>query len=58
LAADNFEYSMMESEKQKIYKLVDNLLFTVQNIDKIMVPPSMIGVLLAHSHLYGHKGLP
>jgi hypothetical protein len=27
----------VDSEKQKIYKLVDNLLFTVQNIDKIMV---------------------
>ncbi len=58
LAADNFEYSMMDGEKQKIYKLVDNLLFTVQNIDRIMVPPRSIGVLLAHSHLYGHKGLP
>jgi hypothetical protein len=30
----------------------------VQNIDRIMVPPSMVGVLLSHSHLYGHKGLP
>jgi hypothetical protein len=56
LAAENFESSIMDGEKQRIYKLVDNLLLTVRNIDQIVVPPSMIGALLAHCHLYGHKG--
>jgi len=58
LSSENFECTIMEGEKQVIYRLTDNLLFTVQNIDKIVVPPSMVGVLLAHCHLYGHKGLP
>jgi hypothetical protein len=58
LASENFECSILDGGKQRIYKLIDNLLITVRNKDKIVVPPSMIGVFLAHSHLYGHKGLP
>jgi len=58
LASEDFCCSVLEGEKQRIYKLIDNLLVTIENIDKIVVPPSMIGILLAHSHLYGHNGLP
>jgi hypothetical protein len=33
LAEENLESSIMEEEKHRIYKLIDNLLLTVRNID-------------------------
>ncbi len=39
------------------YKLVSDLLMVDKDFYKILVPPSMVGLLLAHTHLLGHKGL-
>ena len=58
LASDNFEHATEEKGKHISYRLVDGLLICSKGQDKIVVPESLIGVLLAHCHLYGHKGLP
>ena len=39
------------------YKLVSDLLMVNVNFYKILLPPSMIGLLLSFTHLLGHKGV-
>ena len=56
LAGENFEYVSTENPPVK-YKLINNLLMVEKEYYKIMVPNSMIGLLLSHTHLLGHSGL-
>ena len=53
LASDDFLYT----EGEKDYKLVMDLLMIKINDFKIYIPPTLIGPLLAYTHLLGHKGL-
>jgi hypothetical protein len=53
LASPSFEFN----EDEKNYKLLDGLLMIIDDYEKILVPPSLVGPLLAHLHLSGHKGL-
>jgi len=57
LAGKNFEYTTEHSEKQIKYKLISDLLMIFDDFYKILMPSSMIGLLLSHTHLLGHKGL-
>ncbi len=57
LACKDFEFLDEEDPKQVKYKLVSELLMVEKNFYKILVPDSMIGILLSHTHLLGHKGL-
>jgi hypothetical protein len=50
IAGENFEYITSEDPPTK-YKLINNLLMIEKGYYKIMIPDSMIGLLLAHSHL-------
>ena len=54
LASDNFTFVSNE----KTYRLLNDLLIVANGDFKIMVPPTLIGPLLAYTHLLGHKGLP
>ena len=54
LASDNFTFVSNE----KTYRLLNDLLIMANGDFKIMVPPTLIGPLLAYTHLLGHKGLP
>jgi len=56
LASQDFEYSPNPAEPLK-YKLISDLLMIFEEFYKILLPPSMIGLLLSHTHLLGHKGL-
>ena len=53
LASENFEYT----ENEKTYKLLMDSLMIKDTTFKIMVPPSLVGPLLAYIQLLGHKGL-
>ena len=53
LSSDNFEYI----EDDKSYMLVMDLLMIKVTDYKIMIPPTLVGPLLAYVHLLGHKGL-
>ena len=53
LASENFEYT----ENEKTYKLLMDLLMIIDTAFKIIVPPTLVGPLLAYTHLLGHKGL-
>ena len=57
LTSENFEYIDDKDPKQVRYKLVSSLLMIEQDGYKILIPNSMIGLLLSHVHLIGHKGL-
>jgi len=60
LASDNFEYIEKNETKKKTnvqYKLVFNLLMINKGHYRILVPPSLIGILLSNTHLLGHQGL-
>ena len=57
LAADNFEYVTEHSENPTKYRLVSDLLMIFEDFYKILIPPSMVGLLLSYTHLLGHKGL-
>lgn len=58
LAAPNFEAEMPGVlEVNNKYKLVSDLLMIDKDFHKILVPPSMRGILLSYTHLLGHKGL-
>ncbi len=60
LASENFEYVEKSPNKKRDkaqYKLVFNLLMINKGHYRIMVPPSMVGVLLSNTHLLGHQGL-
>ena len=57
LASKDFEFLDEKDPKQVKYKLVSDLLMVEKNFYKILVPDSMIGILLSHTHLLGHKGL-
>ena len=54
LASNDFEYV----EGENTYKLIMDLLMVKVDSFKIMVPPTLVGPLLAYTHLMGHKGLP
>ncbi|RPH78821.1 MAG: hypothetical protein EHM77_06555, partial [Planctomycetaceae bacterium] len=58
LAGKDFEFIYETEKPPNEYKLVGDLLMIKANFYKILVPPSMIGILLSHQHLMGHKGLP
>ena len=53
MASDDFLYT----EGEKDYKLVMDLLMVKITDFKIYIPPTLIGPLLAYTHLLGHKGL-
>ena len=53
LASHDFEHT----EDEKTYKLVMDLLMVKVEGFKIMIPPTLVGPLLAYTHLLGHKGL-
>ena len=53
LSSDNFEYK----DTEKTYQLLNDLLIIKSSDFKIMVPPTLIGPLLANVHLLGHKGM-
>ena len=60
LASENFEYIEKSTSKKGsdvYYKLIFNLLFILKGSYRILVPPSMIGLLLSCTHLLGHQGL-
>jgi hypothetical protein len=57
LAATDFEYVDDNSGTPIRYKLVSDLLMIDKDFYKILIPDSMIGLLLSHTHLLGHKGL-
>ena len=58
LASNNFEATIIdESQQENQYKLVSDLLMIKKGFYKIIIPPSMVGLLLSHTHLLGHKGL-
>jgi hypothetical protein len=58
LAAPNFEIEYTEiMDLPHKFKLVSDLLMVDKDFYKILVPPSMLGVLLSYTHLLGHKGL-
>ena len=57
LAADNFEYVTEHTENPVKYRLVSDLLMIFEDFYKILIPPSMVGLLLSYTHLLGHKGL-
>jgi hypothetical protein len=58
LAGKNFEFKNTDEPEPNEYKLVGDLLMINANFYKILIPPSMIGLILSHQHLMGHKGLP
>ena len=55
LAGENFEFESTDEPITK-YKLVSNLLMIKKDYYKIYIPDSMIGLLLAQTHLLGHSG--
>jgi hypothetical protein len=57
LAGENFEYVDEHNRGNLRYKLVSDLLMVNVNFYKILLPPSMIGLLLSFTHLLGHKGV-
>jgi hypothetical protein len=57
LAGEDFEFIDEHDPQQFKYKLVSDLLLIYDHFYKIMLPPSMIGLLLSFTHLLGHKGL-
>ena len=57
LAADNFEYTTEHTDNPLKYRLVSDLLMIFDEFYKILIPPSMVGLLLSYTHLLGHKGL-
>jgi len=57
LASQDFEYTTEHAQVPIKYKLVSDLLMVYEDFYKILMPPSMIGLLLSHTHLIGHKGL-
>jgi len=57
LASENFEYTTEHEKNPVKYKLVSDLLMIDENFYKILMPPSMVGLLLSYTHLLGHKGL-
>ena len=60
LASENFEYTEKNAKPNATpvtYKLVFNLLMVNRGHYRIMLPPSLIGVLLSLTHLIGHQGL-
>ena len=57
LASENFEHTVGEGNKQKTYKLEGALLLVKGEADRVLVPNTLVGPLLSHTHLHGHKGL-
>jgi hypothetical protein len=57
LSASNFEFTEQHVSDPVTYKLFDGLLMVRKDGFKILVPPSLVGPLLAHYHLAGHKGV-
>jgi hypothetical protein len=57
LSGENFEYVDEHNRGNLKYKLVSDLLMVNVNFYKILLPPSMIGLLLSFTHLLGHKGV-
>jgi hypothetical protein len=57
LAGENFEFIDEHSDQKHKYKLVSDLLLIYDKFYKILLPPSMTGLLLSFTHLLGHKGL-
>ena len=58
LASQDFIYDFESPDQKPIkYRLFSDLLFIILDEPKILIPPSMIGLLLSYTHLLGHKGL-
>jgi transposase InsO family protein len=55
LKSNNFEY--INADGQNLSLELDLLMINVDNTTKIYVPPSLIGPLLAYTHLLGHMGV-
>ncbi len=61
LLSDNFEYIEKTETKKKTnvqYKLVFNLLMINKGHYRILVPPSLIGILLSNTHLLARLVMP
>jgi hypothetical protein len=56
LTSKDFEFTESHTDNPRTYRLFNDLLMIKDNSFKILVPPSLIGPLLAHYHLTGHKG--
>ncbi len=57
LATTDFEYVDDKSSNPIRYKLISDLFIINKDYYKILTLDSMIGLLLCHTHLLGHKGL-
>jgi hypothetical protein len=58
LAAENFEIEKQTNGDTLVYKLItDMLMVYVLGEPKILMPPKLVGALLAYFHLKGHGGI-
>jgi hypothetical protein len=57
VASPDFTFEEVKGTETLKYKLVGGLIVRDCEPQKVVVPPSLIGPLLAHTHLFGHKGL-
>jgi hypothetical protein len=57
VSSPEFTFEEVKGTETLKYKLVGGLIVRDCELQKVVVPPSLIGPLLAHTHLFGHKGL-
>jgi hypothetical protein len=58
LASENFEIEKESNNATLTYKLVtDMLMVYILGEPKILIPPNLVGILLAFFHLKGHGGI-
>jgi hypothetical protein len=57
LTSKDFDFTNDKTSPPVRYKLILDLLMVDKDFFKILIPPSMVGLLLSHTHLLGHKGL-
>ncbi len=58
LASENFEIKRKSNNATLTYKLItDMLMVYVEDEPKILIPPNLVGALLAFFHLKGHGGI-
>jgi len=58
LRSPDFKFVQNQETKQEsVYLLENDLLFIIEKTPKILVPPSMVGILVSYTHLIGHIGL-
>jgi hypothetical protein len=57
LTSKEFDFTDDKANPPVRYKLISDLLMVDKDFFKILIPPSMVGLLLSHTHLLGHRGL-